>query len=193
MGLLQRAELARSLQLYFQSKGGSAPGVSNEVLPVVIVDHDGPYPPYRSWQCSAALGAVVGNYGYVGVVNVDAPGKGSVLAVDSVVVRTAPTDDVRLIVTVPGVIPLASLFDVEDVAEEKENAPSAGPLLGNVRCGSLSSVTATGSTFFPMGDALIHQINGPWLVGPGGEFLVRTNSVNVALTVHLRGRYYSQL
>ena len=73
MASLVQLELARAWQSYFRQKGGAAPTIPGELLPVVIMDDNtnGPFPPCRTWFAGNTQIAVAAQFSYFIMSNSD--------------------------------------------------------------------------------------------------------------------------
>lgn len=188
-----KPELDRAYQQYFGQRGGVAPDLAGQVLPVVVMDDSsmGPYPPCRIWEIGSTLGAVAAQFAYQGILNADAANAKSAVVVDYVIVglTTAP-DFVGLGITTAASLPLGTLANVEDCAPEKEQPGTFGAALGNVQRGQLNQVAALGQIAGPYLVNTGYRIDGPWILGPGQIFFIRSGSVNQTISGFFRGRYY---
>lgn len=195
MQQLLRLELVRAWEHYFRQKGGAAPVVPADILPVVIMDDNtrGPYPAYRAWVGGNQADAVAAQYSYVGVINQDDPAQKSCVVVDEVIFRTTTTDDAWIGCTTKAILALGTLSNVVDVAEEKDAAPSDFPRLGNVQIGLLRSAQNQVGTKIPNGAITYQRLPGPWTLGPQAVLYLQTVIVNNTLIAFFRGRYYPQL
>lgn len=188
----QSPELARAWQQYFRVRGGAAPTLPSDILPVVILDDNsrGPYAAHRAWVAGIGQGALAANFTFVGILNADPLGASrSAVVVDQIYVRLLVADDMAIGLTTPGVVPLAGpLQSVADAIQDKE-ATTGAPLLGNVQVGQVQQVAAFGS-LFPNNTTTLQRIDGPWTLGPQTELVIRPLSVNAAIAAFFRGRYY---
>ena len=196
MAGLITAELARAYLNYFRKKGGEGPNIPGEVLPVVIVDNneDGPYPAYRSFFAGPQRAAAAANFSYIGIENEDNSDVRSVVVIDSILVRNiTAADDFVIGVTTTADVLLGGKTNVQDASEDKDQAPTINPSIGNVVSGTVISVTGKGNQFVPAGSTTWVRIEGPWTLGPGAVLFVRPATVNEGLTAFIRGRYYPAL
>src|SRR6185437_13624076 len=112
-------ELVRAWENYFRQRGGASPNIPQEVLPVVLLDDNAPYPAFRAWVGSRTSAALAGNFSYVGVQNADPAGTRSVVVVEEIIWRPSVAADVTVCLTLPATAPLGTLGAADDVTEDK--------------------------------------------------------------------------
>ena len=175
-------------------RGGVGPDVPAQVLPVVIMDDNskGPYPACRVWAYGIVVGSVAAQYSYAGILNTDDPVLvKSAVVIDEVLLRVGSADDVAFAILNQGSLVLAPLFLVEDMQPEKDPRPIDRPAVGNVKIGSLNTVVSLGNAAMPVGGTSnVVRLPGPFVIGPGQQFVVRPLTVLNAITAFFRGRYY---
>lgn len=187
--------LVRAWEAYFRQKGGGAPNVPPEVVPVIILDDNsrGPYPAYRSFIASRITAFVAAQFAYVGLLNNDVLPSHSVVVCDEIIFISSTVQDAFVGLTTTTVFGAGSPLVVQDTAEEKDQAPSDRPPLGNVLTLSNNSAVplSTGATEFPGAAAgVLNRIAGPFTLGPQGVLYLQTQLVNTNLQTYFRGRYY---
>lgn len=192
--------------------GNQAPRVDASILHATIIDdmQRGPYPPYIPWQCGTSAPAAVGTAAMFMLQNQSGNTSSSVantnLAPKQVVVierflfRLGAVNDIRYGVA-PGQLS-AAVPDSTQLATHR--APEADPTynigpstvafetpVGDVQLGLKQiAVLPTISCKFNPGDTAMHEIVGPWIVGPFEQMIVASDVANVAMSVAFFGRLY---
>jgi len=190
-------ELARAWQSYFRTKGGAGPNVAGDILATINFDDSAAYPPFRAWYSGHTLGGTAAVFSYLGWQNTDPSGVKSVCVIDAIVAGVTGTADLSMGILTSGTLgALSATAPVQDRAEEKDQAPTDLPSLGNVIRGSFQSATGYGNILHPGGVATPSpgvEIKGPWTLGPQAIFVIRPTVLNIGLTCYARGRYYPAL
>lgn len=192
-------ELARSWFNYFREKGGAAPTIPQEIVPVVIMDDNtnGPFPACRLWHYGTVIGAAVGNFSYLGILNNDdAKTQKSACVIDRIFAKySVGVANFTIGVVGIGALAFSSSAQVRDAVMEKElSIGFAEPILGNVLGGVATDPVNFNTAQFPsrpVGEVV--EIPGPFIVGPQQQLLLTTSVNNFSLQAYFRGRYYPSL
>jgi hypothetical protein len=190
-----RPELTRAWQNVF-GKRGRTPDVASEILGVVVLDSTA-YVPTRAWQAGSNPAASVGNFSYFGIANIDDPRRQRSIAV---------IDEFE--VMLPGGSPAGAVFmglttqtqpnlayaDTSEADGGKEPADAiVEPKFGNVRFGIGANATQFVTTPFWLQVGVPFRIPGPFIVGPGWQYVLCPNALNAMIQVWARGRYYGSI
>lgn len=196
------------------------PVVVETVPTVILDDNSsGPFPVYRPViiGLSAAAGGA-GFWSSISISNLDPTDSRSVLAIDWVRYVTSAASNLLHGVgaSLNGVTAAflanaanqaaGSVMTFADVGAERELPPvpnvdsvTAGPLQ-NVKLqtiGAFQRITlgrtlteVINATALPSADASPHDMDGPFLLGPGQALFLEPDIANTALRIYARGRYY---
>ena len=191
MADLLREELATAWQKYFRTRGGGGPSVAQELLPVIVIDHDLPYPPCRIWHIAASSAAVAAQFSIVVLLNNDPLGTRSVVVLDRFVANVASP---LMLLGGGSIAPVTAptmATPVRDIAPEKE-LQAINPVLGQVTVGTNADAGALPGGVSVYGSASQNQ-EGPWMLGPQQFLLLQHQTLNTNIAVYMRGRYYGGL
>lgn len=204
-----RPELARAYSQYLGEKGGTPPNVAREILPVVVMDDQSAYPPFRPWNAGSIAVAVAGKFPRIGIMNTDgfppgtSPGSTggeprSVVVIDRITVSRDANlgGDLFLTITHTNLHPfIGTTAPADDIAPEKDpSAAATRPQIANVAIGFCpENATLFGNVQYPsaMADQKPLVLNGgPWVLGPGQILYLERNLAPSALLAYFSGRYY---
>ena len=188
-----RPELARAWESYFTQRGGIAPDVPAQALPVVILDDNskGPYPAYRSFFGGLPEPALAANYSYVFAINNDPLDSKSVMVVDEIVFESNAAGPIIVGLTNLTTFNFGSL-PMDDAVGEKNPVGVDRPQMSNVKVGGAQSPLVLGGASFPGGAAAYTsgRIPGPFTLQGQGIVFVRHSVIASLMTAYFRGRYY---
>lgn len=186
------AELSRAWRRYFTATETAR--VSSDVLSVVILEDltRGPYPPCRLWQAGDASAAVVADYSVLTLRNNGQ--RGSVVVVDKIITRVVQTQIVIASSTAGFALAAngGSKIATDRAPEAQAHSYSSGELfVGDISLAKQKSNAAIGYDTLPVPTGTAFQIDGPWIIGQGGELILRTVAINVGVDAWFAGRYYT--
>jgi hypothetical protein len=190
-----RAELSRAFTRYFGSKGGFQPTPGQQLLPVVIVDDDLPWPAARKWGISSQIAGLAANNSGVVIRNNDPLDSGSLIIIDSVdaLIGVATSDLIFTLHDLGTLIPISGPFNPVDVSPP----PPGRASISNVSYAGFQQVPSatTGYRFFGVAGTP-SRFGFPlamprWTISPQQELGIWCSVVNTQISFTVGGRYYA--
>jgi len=194
-------DLVRAWQLYFGQRGGAGPSLPPDVLPVIVLDDNTGWPPHQPFFSQNICTAVAGQRSSVGIANVDGysttggtqviqPIK-SAAVIDKILWRCGVASDILIAISTLNLNPF-TFGDkaVDDAHPAKDVIGAQFPRIGNVFTGTRTQAAQLGDSGPCYLDALTHELNGQWILGPGQVLYVQENVLADLFQVYFQGRYY---
>ena len=194
-------ELARAWRRYFSSQ--ESPRLSPEVNSVVIVEDltKGPYPPARLFQVGGSDNPAAGLGQYSVEILKNTGGRGSVVVVERLRVRGFGTQFLIGVHTESfgTASNVGSKIALDRAPEALAKSYNAGQLfIGDVQLFHNKSGTAVGWDSVPVNGLVagaareyFAELEGPWIIGQGGEMAVHSGDQNTGILCYFVGRYYT--